>query len=206
MKELLIPVFYFLAQLGGFGLLLLGIMDSSFLFVPLGNDLLMLVLTAREPHRIALYALLAAAGSTCGSALVDWISRKGGEEGLQRLLPKKRIEAIQVRVRNNAGYALALGALMPPPFPFTAVVAVAAALQYPRRKLLTILAAARYLRFALIGLLGISFGRSVLDAAQHPAVQYSIIGLVVISVIGSVLSLYGWATRSRQPASAAERA
>ena len=41
MKQFLLPIFYFFAKLGGAGLFFVGILDSSFLFMPLGNDLLM---------------------------------------------------------------------------------------------------------------------------------------------------------------------
>ena len=39
-------------------------------------------------------------------------------------------------MRDNAGQALAIASLVPPPFPFTAFVMAAAALQYPRKRLL----------------------------------------------------------------------
>jgi membrane protein YqaA with SNARE-associated domain len=197
MKEFFLPLFHFLTHMGAFGLLLMGIFDSSFLFLPLGNDLLMLVLTASHPARLAFYALMATIGSAIGSAIIDRIARKGGEEGLQRLLPRRRAEYIKKRVRRNAGYALALAALMPPPFPFTAFVAAAAAFQYPRRQLLIILTAARYLRFAAIGLLGVSFGRAVLRLANSSVVQYTMFGIVAISIIGSAISIYTWIRRSR---------
>ena len=56
----------FFAHLGGFGLLLLGILDSSFLFMPLGNDLLVVALTAQRHNRMLYYAAMASAGSVIG--------------------------------------------------------------------------------------------------------------------------------------------
>lgn len=187
----------FFAQLGGLGLLAVGIFDSSFLFMPLGNDLLMLGLTSKYPARLAYFAAMASTGSLLGCALIDWISRKGGEEGLSRLMPEKRIEYVKSRVQQKAGWALALAALLPPPFPFTPFVAVAAVLQFSRRRMFTILFCARYLRFSIIGLLALGFGRAILKYAQTPAVQIPILGLLAISVIGSVVSIWGWIARSR---------
>jgi hypothetical protein len=43
-------LFAFVLKLGGPGLVLLGILDSSFLFAPWGNDLLVVAMTARQPH------------------------------------------------------------------------------------------------------------------------------------------------------------
>jgi membrane protein YqaA with SNARE-associated domain len=196
-KRFLLPLYGILAKLGGFGLLILGIFDSSFLFMPLGNDLLMLGLTARHPDLLLYYAFMATLGSMIGCFLIDWICRKGGEQGLHRVLPEKRIEYVKNRVRKSAGPALALAAIMPPPFPFTPFVAVAAAFQYPRKKLFGILAPMRMLRFSVIGLLAILYGPGIIELANAPAVEYTIGAIVVVCVVGSVISIYGWIKRSR---------
>jgi hypothetical protein len=86
---------------------------------------------------------------------------------------------------------------MPPPFPFTPFVAAAAAFQYPRKKLLGIIAAARLVRFSIEGGLAIVFGRHILALAQTPAIRWFIIGLIVVSIGGSALSIYSWVKRSR---------
>ena len=42
MHSLVRQVFHYFLRMGGFGLVGFGILDSSFLFLPLGNDLLLL--------------------------------------------------------------------------------------------------------------------------------------------------------------------
>ncbi len=197
MKALLAQLAAFFASLGGFGLLLLGILDSSFLFMPLGNDLLVVALTARHHERLLYYVLMATAGSVLGCFMTDWISRKGGEKGLEGRVSKRTLSFVEKKVRNNAAPALAIASLMPPPFPFTPFVIVSAALQYPRAKLLGIIAAGRLARFAIEGTLAIYFGKRILQIAQEPVVQYTIIGLVVVSIVGSVYSIYNWVRKSR---------
>ena len=187
---MLASLFAFLTKTGGMGLFLLGIFDSSFLFLPLGNDLLMLGLTAHAPAKLAYFAAMACCGSMVGCFLVDWISRKGGEQGLTRLIPANRIAYVKRRVQTKAGWALALAALLPPPFPFTPFVAAAAALQVSRARIFPILICARFLRFAIIGILALSFGRALIKIAQSPAVQVPVICLVVISLVGSVVSVW----------------
>ena len=56
---------------GAIGLLILGFLDSSFLFVPLGNDLLIIAMSARKHILIPYYALMATAGSVLGCLTVD---------------------------------------------------------------------------------------------------------------------------------------
>jgi membrane protein YqaA with SNARE-associated domain len=189
-----------LLHLGGFGLLIFGALDSSFLVMPLGNDLLMVALTARHKARLPYYAAMATAGSVIGCLIMDLIARTGGEQGLEKALGSKRTEYVKKKVRKNAGWALAVASLMPPPFPFTPFVAGAAALQYPRKKLLGVVAGARFVRFSIDGLLAVLFGTRILRWAQTPVFIYAMIGLIVISIAASAISIYGWIRRSRQGA------
>ena len=64
LTQVLLALFW---KFGGLGLLVLGILDSSFLFAPLGNDLLVVAMTARK-HSIPLM-LYYAGMSTIGSVL-----------------------------------------------------------------------------------------------------------------------------------------
>ena len=196
-------LFALAAALGAAGLVLLGILDSSFLFMPLGNDLLMLGLTARNPGLLVWYAASAALGSTLGTLLVDLVCRKGGRDGLRRLLPPRRLNYVTRRVEKRAGWAVILACVMPPPFPFTPVIAAASAFQFPRAQLLATVAAGRAVRFTAIGVLAIHFGPSILRIGANPAVRYSIIAIVVLAIAGSVVSVAGWIRRSRsRPVSA----
>src|SRR5947208_7539858 len=110
MKQLGHFLFAFFWKLGGPGLLLLGILDSSFLFAPLGNDLLGVAMTARAGTVGAMlyYAAMSTAGSVLGCLLVDVIFRKAGEKGLEKHLSKKRLAYVKRKVEKNAVWALIL--------------------------------------------------------------------------------------------------
>ena len=197
MKALALHLFAFFAHLGGLGLVLLGMLDSSFLFLPLGNDLLLVGLTAAHPSRMLYYAGMAALGSLLGCLLIDLICRAGGEAGLARLLPKRRVEYVKKRMETRAGWVLAAAAMLPPPFPFTPFVAGAAAFEYPRPKLFGILAPTRLARFVLVGLLAMWFGRRILKWAQSPLLRGFLIGLAVVSIVGSAYSVWRLIRNSR---------
>jgi membrane protein YqaA with SNARE-associated domain len=184
-------------SLGGFGLLLLGVLDSSFLFMPLGNDLLVVALTASHPARMLYYVLMATVGSVAGVDFTRWVSAKGGKKGIEGDRKSRRIAYVERKVKEQGGIAIATAALMPPPFPFTPFIIVAAALQYPRKKMLAIVAGCRALRFVIDGSLALIFGRRIIRLAQSPYVQGFIVALVVISIAGSAYSLYGWVRKSR---------
>jgi membrane protein YqaA with SNARE-associated domain len=188
---------HFFASLGGFGLLLLGILDSSFLFMPLGNDLLVIALTANHHQRMVYYAAMASAGSVIGCLFTDAVCRKGGKEGLKKNFSGRSFQYVERKIKKNAGPALALACVLPPPFPFTPFIIVMAAMQYPRWKMLGIVAAGRAVRFSVEGTLAMMYGRQILALAKNSVLQGIIIALVVISLVGSVWSIYTWIRRAR---------
>jgi membrane protein YqaA with SNARE-associated domain len=200
MKHLTRLLFAFFWHLGGPGLLLLGILDSSFLFAPLGNDLLVVAMTAhyRSVPGMLYYAGMSTIGSVLGCLLVDVILRRAGEKGLEHYLPRKRIRYIKAKVEKNAVWALVVASIAPPPFPFTPFIMAAAALQYPRIRLLAVTGVARMARFTALGVLALLFGRDILRWAQSRAVQVVLVGLIVLCTVGSLISVAGWIKRSRQ--------
>jgi membrane protein YqaA with SNARE-associated domain len=192
-------IFALVMKFGGIGLLVLGILDSSFLIAPWGNDLLVVAMTARQPKvsYMLYYAAMSTVGSVLGCLLIDRTLRPLGAKGLERHLSKRRLARIQKRVEKNAAMALTIASLAPPPFPFTAFVMAAAALQYSRTRLLTITGITRMIRFTLVGALALRFGERILKWGANPVAQGIMIGLIVVSIVGSVLSVYGWIKRSK---------
>jgi membrane protein YqaA with SNARE-associated domain len=179
------------------GPLLLGILDSSFLFLPLGNDLLLVILVSRDHRRYLPVAALASLGSTLGVVLLDLVCRKGGEGGLKTMLKPKRLAFIKKKMSRHAGYAVALACIAPPPFPFTAVVGAASAFSYPRIRLLAIVFASRMVRYLLIGWAAIVWGRQIVRIARSPEFFWTMVVFVTICAIGSAFSVAGWIRRTR---------
>jgi membrane protein YqaA with SNARE-associated domain len=143
------------------------------------------------------YAAMSTVGSVLGCLLIDVTLRPLGAQGLEKHLSARRLKRVQSKMKNNAGVALGVASLVPPPFPFTAFVMAAAALQYPRMRLLAVVSASRMVRFTLIGLLALRFGSSILTWSKTPIVQGVLVALIVVCVVGSALSVYGWIRRSR---------
>jgi membrane protein YqaA with SNARE-associated domain len=199
MHQIAHGLFAFVLKFGGLGLIVLGLLDSSFLFAPLSNDLLLVAMTARHHSvpNMLYYAIMSSIGSVLGCLLVDLTLRRAGEKGLEKHLSPRRLERVKSKVRQNAARALVLASLAPPPFPFTPFVMAAAALQYSRSRLLATVAAARLVRFTVLGMLALRFGERILQWTQNPAVQGFLIALVVLCTVGSALSVYQWIRRSR---------
>lgn len=182
----------FLVQFGTLGLLGLGIADDSFLFIPIGTDLLMVVLVARHHQQLPEYALAAAVGSTIGVLLLDLVCRKGGEKGLEKLVKPRLLGYLKQQMDKHAAVALIISCLAPPPFPFGAAIATASAFQYPRPRLLTVVFIARALRFSLVGWAAIYFGRRIIRMADSPEFLWFMGGFITLCIIGSIVSIVHW--------------
>jgi membrane protein YqaA with SNARE-associated domain len=191
-----------LFRAGGLGVLTLSAADSSPLVVPLGNDLLVLALSARYHDRMIYYVVMATLGSLIGCFATDWISRKGGSH-LKKIASGKHLKNIQDLVQKRAAWMLVAASLLPPPFPFTAIVAAAAAFKYPRNKLFSFVGVGRFVRFLIEGALAIHYGRWIIRQARSPILEDVMIALIVISVAASVISIYQWSDKNKRAAQVA---
>lgn len=179
-------------QLGWFGILLLSIADDSFLFLPIGSDLLTVILVARHHDQLPLYVLAGAMRSTVGVFFLDLVCRKGGEEGLKRLVKPKLLEYLKRQMNKHAAVALVISCIAPPPFPFGAAIAAASAFQYPRPRLLVLVLVARAIRFSLIGWSAIYLGRGILRIADSTGFMWFMDGFIALCLVGSIVSIIHW--------------
>jgi membrane protein YqaA with SNARE-associated domain len=183
---------HFLFRTGYFGPLLMGIMDSSFLFLPFGNDLVVVGMVARHHRGLPIYVLSAACGSTIGAALLSLVSRNLGAEGIRRIVGKARYEKLATQIGSRSGLAVALAGLAPPPFPFTTVIAAVSALDYPLWKTLLINFLARGVRFTILSILAIKFGRHILTIAQSNPFKWSMLAFTLLCLVASGFSILPW--------------
>ncbi len=188
----------FFRSLGVFGLLLMSALDSSFLVLPFGNDLLLIALTSsnREGYTWMLYVLVSAIGSVIGVFVVDLLMRKAGEKGLQRFISEKKIEKLKKQIETKAAVSIFVATLMPPPFPFTPAVMTASALQCPRKVLLGTVFVGRLLRFGIEAVLALYFGRQLIAYINSDVLAYFVYALLGIAIVASTFSLMRWFKRN----------
>jgi len=194
----LTPIVQFVVQLGYFGPFVMGILDSSFLVLPFGNDLLVVGLVARHHGSAAWYIVSAAAGSTLGLLMLAIVARKLGEQGLHRITGKERYEKLKSKIGNRGGKAIALAAIAPPPFPYSPVIAAVAAVDYPIWRMAVINFVARGLRFTALALLSMHFGKAVLGIVHSPVFQWSMIAFIAFCAVASAYSIWHWMRRPRR--------
>jgi len=198
------PVVHVLLHIGILGPLLMGILDSSFLVLPFGNDLLVVALVTRHRNEVPWYVLSAAGGSTIGAFLLALVSKKLGEEGIQRIFGQRRYEKLKNRVGSRSGFAVALAGLAPPPFPFTIVIAAVAAVGYPIWKILVSNFLARGVRFTILSLLALKFGRQIVGFAKTIPFEVAMVIFIAACFVASGFSVAHWLRHPKKAASAAK--
>jgi len=167
--------------LGGPGLILLGLIDSSVIPVPGSMDAMTIVLSAHQRTWWAYYAVMATVGSVVGSYVTYRLARNRGEKALHDRLSKRNAKKV-VRVFERWGFgAIAVPALLPPPMPMVPFVIAAGALQYSQRKFLVAMSVGRLVRYSILGYLGAAYGRKIFAVvlAHGEVALYVTIGLAV---------------------------
>lgn len=183
------PTFAFLwpwlVRLGGPGLILLGIADNSVVPLTGSMDVFTIWLAAAHPDIWPYYAFMATIGAVIGGYITYAIGRKGGREAIEHRLSKKKAGKLFNRFDRWGFGSIAIGALLPPPFPFVPVLLAAGALQYPRRKLIGVLALGRGVRYFLLAGLGSLYGDQIaafFSRYYEPAL-FILIGLAILGGI-----------------------
>jgi membrane protein YqaA with SNARE-associated domain len=187
-----------LRQLGGVGVLLLGIIDSSVVPTFGSLDALVAVLAARHPDLWLYYALMSVVGSVLGAYTTYRLGRRIGTQGLERKMKPARLVAVGNMFQRWGFRAVALPALAPPPFPTSLLFLGAGAFNYNLRRYLLVVAGARALRYCAIAYLGARFGRNMVQYFRHPERHISLYVFVfstaAVLIIGSSM-LWNYLTR-----------
>jgi membrane protein YqaA with SNARE-associated domain len=164
-------------------------LDSSLVFfLPLGIDLVVVILSAREPELFWLYGLLATAGSLLGGAVSFWVGRKAGKHGLRRFVSERRLERVRRQVDTRGAYAIAALAIIPPPFPFKVFILTGGALGMNPWKFFGAMAGVRLVRFTAEAALAARYGQGILRWMESPAFTIVIGSLAVIALVGTAVS------------------
>ena len=198
-------LFLWFFHLGPFGLVILSVLDSTFLVIPLGNDMLLIALVAHHRAWYPIYVAAAALGSVAGIMMMDPIARKGGEEGLQKIMRPALFDRVKKKLNERAALALIVACLAPPPFPFVPVVSAASALQYPRKRLFSIVLAGRVIRFSLVGLAAIWLGDEVMRIIKSRGFVWFMVGFIVFCAAASGYGIFTRIRSSRRELSRSSR-
>ena len=181
-------VWRWVLRLGGPGLVLLGIADNSVVPLTGSMDVLTLWLAAGHHSSWPYYAVMATVGAVLGGSITYALGRKGGKEAIERKLKKEKAEKLFNRFDRWGFASVAVGALLPPPFPLVPVLLAAGALQYSSKKFLAALTLGRSVRYFLVAGLGSLYAKQITSFFNH---YYKPTALVLagLAAIGSFFAV-----------------
>jgi membrane protein YqaA with SNARE-associated domain len=177
-----------LRRLGGWGLVLLGVADNSVVPLTGSMDVLTIWLAARHREPWIYYALMATIGAVLGGYITYSLARRGGKHAMERRLSKRKAAKVYKRFERWGFGAIAIPAVLPPPFPFVPFLLAAGAMQYSRAKFLGALVLGRGVRYSVAAYFGALYGRQILRFfARYDKLAVGV--LIGLAVVGGILTL-----------------
>lgn len=194
-----LEVWHWFRSMGGPGLILLGILDNSLVPLPGSMDAVVILLSAYQRSLWPYYGFMATIGAVLGGFLTFRLGEKGEEKTLEKKIGKQRATKIYRRFRKRGFSTLAIGSIMPPPFPMAPVLVAAGAMHYPRKKFFASVALGRGIRYLGLAYLGHIYGKAIITSlsSYYEPVLYVFIGLGVLATIGALL-YFKWYRPKRQ--------
>lgn len=179
---------------GLIGVLLVSIVDSSFVPLPIPGitDLMIVVLAAQHAN---LFLLVAAAtfGSFLGGLFSYQVGQSGGMSFLEKRVPPRIFKTICNWMETHAILAVALPAILPPPMPLSPFVLAAGALKMSRKKFLTTFTLSRFARHSIAAGLGVYYGPHIVHLWNRFTRHYAVPILITIwSVILIGIGIAFW--------------
>jgi len=178
------PLLHLLLSFGLIGVLLVSIVDSSFVPLPIPGitDIMIVVLAAQHT---SLFLLVGAAtlGSFLGGAVSYQVGQSGGMDFLEKHVPARIFKRVCNWMQSHAILSVALPAILPPPMPLSPFVLAAGALKMSRQKFLVTFTLSRLLRHAAAAALGVYYGPHVLRLWNRFTRKWSVPILIAIWAI-----------------------
>ena len=170
-------------------------------------DVFLILLTAHHRQWWAYYALIATAGAVMGGYVTFRLAKKGGKESLEKKIGRARAGKVYKKFEKGGFSTIAIGSVLPPPFPLVPVLMAAGVMQYPRKNFLLSLTLGRAVRFFLIAYLGKLYGTAIVGwlGLYYKPFLYVLIALGVLGGIGALLYLKWYRPKHRKAVPAQQR-
>ncbi|HUQ86305.1 MAG TPA: VTT domain-containing protein [Vicinamibacterales bacterium] len=170
------------SELGGVGLFVIALLDSSFLSFPQVNDILIIVLSTKYPARMPYYASMTTIGSLIGCFMLYVVARRGGESFMRKRLKGPFVDRALKLYQKYGLLAVVVPALLPPPVPFKLFVLMAGAASVSPWRFGAAIVIGRGIRYFGQGYLAVLYGEKAADFMKQYGAQIGI-GLAVLAVV-----------------------
>jgi len=186
-RTLIEHAYEFIADLGGPGLFMIALADSSFLSLPEGNDVLIVVLsTGQNWGLMTYYVLMTTFGSVCGCSVLYSVGRRGGKF-METRLKGEKAEEMKAMYRRWGTWSVLIPSILPPPTPFKVFVLSAGLFRIPFPKFLLSVVIGRSIRYFMWGILAVLYGEVVGEFIEE---NLPLVGSVLFLLLIAILSSY----------------
>jgi membrane protein YqaA with SNARE-associated domain len=182
-----IPGWKLLRSLGGVGLVILGVVDSSVIPTFGSLDALTAILSVKNHELWPYYAVASTAGSLLGAYIMYRMSARAGEHWLEARIGTKRSRQVQGLLARWGFATVFVSCVAPPPFPTSAFFIGAGALRYPQGRFISAVLAGRALRYGALGYLAAKYSHTILRFLRHPRGFEADAKLIGFTVAGFVI-------------------
>jgi len=188
--------------LDGPGLFLVAILDSSFLSIPEGNDILIVILSIGKTWgRMAYYVGMTTLGSILGCLALYTVGRKGGNPLLKRRFSAETVQWAEKQYERFGILTVVVPSILPPPTPFKIFVLIAGVFELPTWEFIGAVAVGRTIRYSMWGVLAVLYGQAAKDYMQQNLYRVGIVlfGILLIILL-AIACIYIRRVRARRRA------
>ena len=103
-------------------------------------------------------------------------------------MPERHLNRLKCKVNDSGAIAIAVPALLPPPFPLTPFLLTCGALDVNRTRFFVTFGLVRLFRFSVEAVLARIYCRGVLAVLRSDTFETIVVGFIVLAVIGTMIS------------------
>lgn len=148
----------FLVALGPWAILLVSFIDSAGVPLTVGLDVLVILLSVKQPSLAPLWVTLAVLGSSAGNMVLFYMARKGGQRMLKAEAPEGYRQRFRLWFSRYGLVTVFIPALIPIPMPMKFFVVCSGCLGIRAGYFLLTVLLARILRYGGEAYLGVQMG------------------------------------------------
>lgn len=180
---------------GGFAMFIIALLDSSFLSFPQVNDILIIVLSTKNPGRMPYYAGMTTLGSLIGCFMLYFVARRGGESFIRKRIKGPRVDKLIGLYQKYGLLAVVVPSLLPPPVPFKVFVLMAGAAAVSPLKFGLAIVIGRGIRYFGQGYLAVLYGEQAAEFMKKYGAEIGI-GLALAAVV--IAGAFIWFRRAKK--------
>ena len=177
-----------LRPLGSFGVLIVGIIDSSTIPMPL--DAMVVEYVVHDHTKFLLYCFAGALGAAIGSLLPYYLGRAGGELFLLKRINRARYEQLRDRFEKQEFFAIMIPAMMPPPFPVKVFELAAGVFEMKPLWFFSALLLGKFVRFVIVSLIIMVYGPAIFHSVMRTVHEHREVVVAVVGLLGVLLVMY----------------